>query len=98
YQPRVVTQRQLLLAPLLERRQPELFDPGDRGGCEGLGREVGQRRASPAAVSLAESAGDGRVIAGSARALRVEEQTFEAMQIDLLRVGAKLISRPVGQE
>ena len=68
----------------LERRQPDLFEPGDRRLRKALVREVGERGAPPRGQRVAEPLrGVGRQPA-SQQAPPLVHQALEAVQVELV--------------
>ena len=80
---RVTAQRELGVDPSLDRREPDLLEPLDRGPCERLVREIGERapRQSPSASRNRSAACCAAPRASLRRSLR---QPLEAMQVELL--------------
>ena len=75
---RVAPQRELGLDPLLERRQPLLFQPRSLGAGEGVA-QLGQRRSTPQGQPFPEQPGG---LGGLLRARR-RHQPLEAMEVEL---------------
>ena len=89
----VAAERELCVEALLERREPQLLEPRDRGLCERLVREIGERRPSPEPECTAEHVGGGLRIGGFERLGRVLRSALEAVEIEVSRLDVKDIAR-----
>ena len=88
----MVSERELRVDQFLARRYAELFEALDLVPCEGLVREIGQRRSPPEPERGAEGLSPSRGIARGIRAPAFREQAFEPTRIDLLRLDAQDIA------
>ena len=83
--PAVLAERQLRFDALLDRRQAQFLEPGDRRGRERLVGEVGQRRPPPQRKRLPEASSRLFVRAARERRGRLLCQLLEPPQVELLR-------------
>jgi hypothetical protein len=79
---------------LLERREPQLLQPGDLRLRERLVGQVGERRPAPQAERLAQHP-RGRAGIGAAG---LGDQRLEARRVELRRVEAEHVARRAGDE
>ena len=92
YEPGRVAERDVGLDPLLDRLDAQSFQPGDRGGGEARGGDLGERRAAPQAERASQCLGTGR---GLALGPRAGHQPFERHRVHLARVhGEPVAARP----
>ena len=88
----VVSELDLGLEPVLERRQPQLVEAGDLALEERLEGEVGERRPAPERQGVRER----RRALGRRQRRSVTDEALEALRVDCPGVDAKHVSRRAG--
>ena len=89
----VASERELRLETLLERGEPQLLEPRDRGLGERLVREIGERCSTPEPECTTEHVGGGLRVGGFERLGRVVRSALEAVEIEVSGLDVKDVAR-----
>ena len=88
------TEGELGVDAVLDRREAKLLEPADLTLSPWFVRELGKRRAAPQRECLPQGLGrDLRLCASS-----LDHESLEALQIEIVRLGTKLVTRWPGDD
>jgi hypothetical protein len=86
------------LDPLLERGEPCVLEPRSGVSCEGLGLELGERRAAPELERLGKALCRGLRVAGAQELAPLSGEALEAIEVELALFDAQRVARRLRQQ
>ena len=97
-QARVPPECEVGLDPLLERGEPGVLEPRSGVSCEGLGLELGERRAAPELEGLGKALCRSLRVTGAKELTPLSGEALEAIEVELALFDAQRVSRRLREQ